>query len=491
MAGDEINLSGQTVARRYRVLRKLGKGGMGSVWLVQHTESLQSYALKTLHPRASQDRMMVERFLREARAAAALHSKHVVKIVDADMSHADPRSGQAMPFLVMELLQGQNLEQYVVTHGKLDAPVLVWILQQCARALDMAHAMGIVHRDLKPENIFVALDEDSEPITKVCDFGIAKLSGDAASGLLSTGAMGTDVNMTLGTPMYMSPEQARSSANVGPESDQWAVGLIAFKCLTGREYFSGAQSTADLLLKIVNDPLEPPTRRLSTLPAAFDEWFARSCERDPKKRWPSVSEQVRTLTTALLVDKPVAPTIVRGPESFATADTEVAAPEPKQPSATPAPAPSARPSLPAPASRRGAWLYGAGAVIVVAAVAVAYRNRSSTNPSAETSSSATKSGSSQVTTMPAEGVPLARVVANPSTTVAEAGSTLGSVSAVSAATASSKKLTAGKTSPVASASATASSSPPAATATSKLPPGSACERSSECASNICAAFSCQ
>src|SRR5262249_18275472 len=160
-----------------------------------------------------------ERFLREARAAAALRSKSVVRIIDAQTTHVDPKTGELTPFLVMELLDGSTLEQIIQKRGALTSPELVWVLRGVARALDVAHQKGIVHRDLKPENVFVALDEDGEPIAKVCDFGIAKLSGD--SGLVGQGALGTQTGATVGTPLYMSAEQAWNSSSVGPESDQW------------------------------------------------------------------------------------------------------------------------------------------------------------------------------------------------------------------------------------------------------------------------------
>ncbi|MEO7093972.1 MAG: serine/threonine-protein kinase, partial [Polyangiales bacterium] len=301
MSTDVASLEGRVIAGRYRVVGRLGVGGMGSVWLVQHTESLQRLALKTLHLRASLDRNMVERFLREARAAASLKSRNVVKVVDAQTNYVDPETAYPCPFIVMELLEGCNLEQRLRSTGPMTPAELLWVFQQAARALDLAHGKGIVHRDLKPENLFLHSDGDNdrEPILKVCDFGIAKLSGGAAMGLMDTGAMGTDAQMQFGTPLYMSPEQARSSKSVSPTTDQWAMALIAFRLLTNIEYFAGADTPADLLMKIISDSMIKPSLRTPLWPPALDAWFLRSVERDPAGRWPSVGAQTAALAEGL------------------------------------------------------------------------------------------------------------------------------------------------------------------------------------------------
>ncbi len=310
MVSDPRKLDGALLAERYRVKRKLGAGGMGAVWLVEHVESLQHYALKTLHPRGEIERITLERFLREARAAAALRSKHVVRVIDAQMSHIHAATGEQMPFIVMELLEGENLEHMLQKRGPLTPAQVVWVLRQVARALDIAHQKGIVHRDLKPENLFIALDEDGEAVTKVCDFGIAKLNGAIAQGLMTTGQVGTEGGVLLGTPLYMSPEQARSSSDVVAESDQWAIGLIAYKALTGLEYFGQQISTSELFIKIFIDPFAIPTQLSPSLPAGFDAWFLRSCNRDPKLRWASVGEQIVALASALGVVDGEAPRVV-------------------------------------------------------------------------------------------------------------------------------------------------------------------------------------
>jgi serine/threonine protein kinase len=500
------DLTGSVVGGRYRVERKLGSGGMGAVWRVQHLESLQRYALKTLHATTAHDRMSVERFLREARAAAALSSKYVVKIVDAQMGHLDEATLQPMPFLVMELLTGSNLGQILETNGAITAEQLVWVLQQVGRALDLAHSKGIVHRDLKPENIFISLDEEGEPITKVCDFGIAKVESFDGST-----ALGTETGATIGTPLYMAPEQARNSAAVVPASDQWAIALIAFRALTTREYFSGAQSTADLLLRIVNDPLVLPSTRLSTLPREFDEWFLRSCDRDPAKRWPSVGAQVQALRQALSVSEPRPPTVVPSIEILANAATvplaEVGAVRTQTVQTTNAPASrTARASGPPPsaaasadvaaANDRRSLSRGAMVGLVVGAVAIGVGvilgvqalQRDRDTRSATPAAISTEARSTAATSVPPQTTVPAS--AAPSTTTTTSAVVTAPVSASHSAV-----VTVAKTAvKPAIADASVVAAPPSATVTApstKLPAGAPCDRNAECASLICAAFQCQ
>jgi serine/threonine protein kinase len=298
----EEELVGRVIDGRYRVEARIGRGGMGAVYRVRHTQSHESFALKVLHPQFAADGAIVERFVREARAAAAFRSKHVVKIIDAQREHRGP-AGEPMPYLVMELLLGANLEAIVEARGPLPKEQVSWALRQVGKALDLAHARGIVHRDLKPENLFVAIDDEGEPVTKVCDFGIAKLVGEAAQGLLTTGALSTSAS-SLGTPMYMSPEQLRDASTVDAKTDQWAIGLIAFKALAGKEYFADARSSGELMARILADPIVSPSKKGLDLGEAFDAWFLRSCARAPEDRWPAVSAQIAALDAALGVTAP-------------------------------------------------------------------------------------------------------------------------------------------------------------------------------------------
>jgi serine/threonine-protein kinase len=273
---------------------------MGVVYVVEHVHTGEQLALKVLHGAAAVDPAAIARFKREARVGAQIKSENVVRVTDADVA---PELGGA-PFFVMELLEGCDLEHLVDRVGPLDPDVVVEVLSQLARALDKAHRIGIVHRDLKPENIFLHWREDGTAVAKILDFGISKfLWADPEQGSnLGITADGT----VMGTPYYMTPEQARGLANeIGPSTDMWPIGLIAQRMLTGAIYWT-ARTHAELMVQILAGGLPPPSARWPEVGEAFDAWFARSCNRDAAQRWPSVSEQVSALAQATRFMRPPA-----------------------------------------------------------------------------------------------------------------------------------------------------------------------------------------
>jgi len=277
------------IASRYRVLGPIGEGNMGKVYLVEHVHTGEQFALKVLLSRFGTDPKVVKRFKREAWLPARIKSEHVAKVIDADV--AEELGGA--PFLVMELLDGCDLEVYLQRVGTIPPPEVVHILMQVGRALDKAHEIGIIHRDLKPENIFLHRRRDGSLIVKVLDFGISKIMGDGL-GNLEDAAL-TRTGVVLGTPLYMPPEQATGdSSRIGPRSDIWALGLVAFRLLTGKVYWT-ADSVAELLVEILSKPMPHPTTIDAALPPAFNDWFARSCNRALEERWPTVGEQVSAL----------------------------------------------------------------------------------------------------------------------------------------------------------------------------------------------------
>ena len=259
------------IAGRYRIVRLIGKGGMGAVYEVEHLHTGQRLALKVLT--THQQGTAIERFKREARVASRIQSDHIVRVTDAD---AAPELDGA-PFLVMELLEGADLEHATASGPAPRADVIEW-LRQVGRALGKAHEAGIVHRDLKPENLFLTRREDGTPLVKILDFGIAKMAADAGP-LTHSGQF-------LGTPQYMAPEQTDSHGDVvTAQADGWALGLIAFRLLEGRSYWKPG-SLPQLLAQILAEPIVPPSERGSALGAEFDAWFLRSCHREPGKRFP-------------------------------------------------------------------------------------------------------------------------------------------------------------------------------------------------------------
>jgi len=274
----------EIIASRYRPIRLIATGGMGAVYEVEHTRTGQHLALKVLLSSVGTSTGAIERFKREARASARIKSEHVVRVTDADVA---PELDGA-PFLVMELLEGKDLERVATAAQPTPETVIAW-LRQAAEVIDKAHCLGIVHRDLKPENLFLATVEGGRSLVKVLDFGIAKMI-EEGTGVTSSGQL-------LGTPRYMAPEQASSSATVTPATDRCALGLIAYRLLAGESYYHGGVMV--ILGQILHDDLEPPSQRVPRLGHAFDAWFMKACHRDPERRFTSSSEQIEALAETL------------------------------------------------------------------------------------------------------------------------------------------------------------------------------------------------
>ena len=291
------SLSGQVIDSRYGVEHCIGRGGMGVVWRVRHVQTRQLFALKTLRSHTAQNKNMLRRLLQEARATVAVQSHNVVRVVDVKPDYI--HQGVELPFIVMELLEGQSLSEVLESLGTIEPAQLVWIMQQVSRGLSLAHRRGIIHRDLKPSNVFLARDGEGGVVVKLCDFGIAKLQGSALIDLAETGTLSTETGIVFGTPRYMAPEQLRRAGREGPETDQWAFALIAFRALAGQGYFESARNVAELILAIVHEPLPIPSKVSPLVPTAFDAWFLRSCSRDPEHRFPDADTQQSELELAL------------------------------------------------------------------------------------------------------------------------------------------------------------------------------------------------
>ena len=272
---------GLTLAGRYRLETKLGQGGMGSVWRAEHLTLGIPVAVKLIDPSIAQSEEALARFRREAQAAAELRSAHVVHIIDYGVENNTP-------YIAMELLEGESLAQRLERLGRLSPNDTVAVLAQVARALTRAHQQNIIHRDLKPENIFIVVEGDDE-VVKVLDFGIAKKLGlsSTSSGVKThTGAM-------LGTPYYMSPEQAKGHAGVDHRTDVWSLGIIAYECITGARPFE-RETLASLLIAICTEPLPVPSQ-VAAVPIGFDAWFARVASRDLKERFQTANEAISKL----------------------------------------------------------------------------------------------------------------------------------------------------------------------------------------------------
>ncbi|HEX6273043.1 MAG TPA: protein kinase [Polyangiaceae bacterium] len=278
----------RVLAGRYRLEARLGAGGMGAIWRAEHLVLKAPVAVKLIDRDAVPDDDTLARFLREAQAAATLRSPHVVQIIDYGIDGK-------IPFMVMELLEGENLAQRLKRMRRLSRQETARILTQVGRAVQRAHEAGVVHRDLKPENVFLVRNEDDE-IAKVLDFGVAKLER------ANLGAEGTRTRTgsILGTPYYMSPEQAQGNKTVDYRSDLWSLGVIAFECIVGkRPFFS--DGLGDLVLTICVRDLPVPSDS-APVPLGFDAWFARACHREPGQRFQSARELTEGLRDALGIE---------------------------------------------------------------------------------------------------------------------------------------------------------------------------------------------
>jgi serine/threonine-protein kinase len=274
---------GLVLAKRFRLVAKLGEGGMGSVWRADDLTLDSQVAVKLIDPNIASSTEALGRFKREAQAAAALRSVHVVQILDHGF---DVENG--LPFIAMELLEGESLAARLTRLKRLPAMDTADTLSQVARALTRAHEKGIVHRDLKPDNIFLVREGENE-IAKVLDFGIAKRTGV----LGNTGGVKTNTGAMLGTPYYMSPEQALGQSTIDHRTDIWSLGIIAYECLTGLRPFD-KETLGALLMAICNEPLPVPST-VAPVPAGFDAWFAKVAARKPEERFASAAEATAEL----------------------------------------------------------------------------------------------------------------------------------------------------------------------------------------------------
>ena len=248
---------------------------MGSVWVARHVQLEVDVAIKFRTRADGLDAPAIDRFKREAQAAAQLKSPHVVHIHDYGLD-------DGTPFIAMELLQGEDLGELLDRVGRLSLRRTLQLISQAAKGLEAAHQAGIVHRDIKPRNLFLARLSDDE-VLKILDFGIAKRTSSEDGD--------TSANVVLGSPAYMSPEQARGT-EVGPTSDVWSLAAVTYRALTGVPPFQGT-SSQDTVIKICTEDAPPASSHCADLPKAIDEFFHRALAREPRDRFASPSDLVQ------------------------------------------------------------------------------------------------------------------------------------------------------------------------------------------------------
>ncbi|WP_437711108.1 serine/threonine-protein kinase [Sorangium sp. So ce448] len=316
---------------RYQVLRVIKAGGMGAVYEVMDDVTATRRALKVMLPSLLDSEELRARFALEARITGVIESDHIVRTSDAGV---DDETGT--PFLVMELLRGEELGSLVKKRGALPAEDVALYLFQAALALDKTHAASIVHRDLKPDNLFVTVRDDGSPCVKILDFGIAKVIEQHNASTLT--------RQMLGTPVYMAPEQIRAERNVGPRADIYALGHVAYALLVGESYWAQeAEATASpymLAGELLRGAMEAPSARAArrssaALPTEFDGWFLKATALKAEDRFERASVAVSALAAALDVAIPRASRVILLPEPAAPA-----------PSANPSPTDPTLPSKP-------------------------------------------------------------------------------------------------------------------------------------------------
>jgi len=294
--------AGTMVNANVRLTELIAEGGMGSVWRAEHLSLQTDVAVKVISPHiAGKEPTLRQRFKREAAICAQLRSTHVVQIFD----HGETEDG--VPFIVMELLDGEPLTQQIERDGPMTLVQVGRVVDQVAKVLHRAHVLGVVHRDIKPDNIFLA-ESDYELFVKVLDFGIAKQTR-----LTQKDESVTKTGMVVGTVEFMSPEQAVSSKHIGFESDLWSLGVVAYYALTGKLPFD-PDSGEPIWLQMTQGKVIPPSTRRSKLSPAVDEWMARALQPKPEDRFPSAKEMADELVT--IIEEPFSEHIDRLAQSM-------------------------------------------------------------------------------------------------------------------------------------------------------------------------------
>ncbi len=273
---------GTVLLGKYRIERLLGKGGMAAVYLAHHEMLQQDVAIRILLPDIAEKAENAARFLNEARAAVRLRNEHVAAVMDVGVLE------ESTAYIVLEYLEGSDLEQVLEASGPLAWPDVVDYVLQALEAVAQAHALGIVHRDIKPSNLFLAKRPNGTPILKVLDFGISKITTSTAEAAV------TSTKTMLGSPVFMSPEQLRSAKKVDLRTDIWAVGVVFYHLLTGG-YPYEAESIGELFAAVLEQTPASILALRPDVPAELEAVYRRCLSRNVDERYPNVAELARAL----------------------------------------------------------------------------------------------------------------------------------------------------------------------------------------------------
>ena len=274
---------GLLVAGKYRLKSLIARGGMGAVWAAWDTALEREVAVKFMDPSIAANPQLRGRFEQEAKAAARLQTPHVVQVYEHGVDGG-------MPYIVMELLQGQDLHTRIQLKGRMPLRHCSRVVVQAAKGLRAAHEAGIIHRDLKPQNVFLGV-QDGELVVKILDFGVAKVG-------TSKVGEGTEAGKVLGSPHYWSPEQARGLPTVDHRSDLWSLAAVTYRMVTGDMPFKG-EATGDIIVSICSKPLPRPRAVVPDLPPQLERFFRKGFERHPNMRFQSAIELAQAFVQAV------------------------------------------------------------------------------------------------------------------------------------------------------------------------------------------------
>ena len=468
---------GTVLAGKYRIERIIGEGGMGWVVVAWHLHLEQRVALKFMHVDRAVDRPdAVSRFVREARAAARIQSEHVARVSDVGMLD------NGSPYLVMEYLEGEDLERQLTKRGALPVPTAIEYALQACEGLAEAHAAGIIHRDLKPANLFLAKRSDGTVRVKLLDFGISKLLELPGMGQGSSQQVGMTSTQTLmGSPLYMAPEQLRSTKKVDRRADIWSMGIILYEMLSGKSPFH-ADTLPEVCARIMTEPPEPLRTVKPGIPTGLEAIVSKCLEKEAQRRFPDVgalamalapfgsaevrvqAERVARLARSSAGGGPSLPGIQADDSANAPALAATALSQSGQTNAmfgTAAPLTPARRSPVLPLVAAGGALFVVSAIVVGVLVGMRSRHRAEATalpPPDTTAATATPSASPPQTS--AAGASTAPVASTPPSATATATATATST-AVATATGwrpSGKPTATGTTKPASSAKPSSTSS---------------------------------
>jgi serine/threonine-protein kinase len=270
---------GEILEGKYRLVQRIGTGGMGSVWIAEHMAIGKRVAVKLLHRELAENEEATKRFHQEARAAAAAGHRGIVEVHDIGVT------GDGEPYIVMELLEGESLGSLLARENRISVPMALHLALSALSALAAAHRRGIVHRDIKPDNVFLARTMDL-PAVKLLDFGVSKMAAGNPSTTLS--------GVALGTPRYMAPEQARGDLDIDARADLWAMGVILYEALTGSVPFDAPTSNA-VMVRLMTEEPRPPRELAPELPEKLEAIILRALAKEPADRFRRAEDMIEAL----------------------------------------------------------------------------------------------------------------------------------------------------------------------------------------------------